>query len=190
VKRQGFSLHNEWQDVRIHQGLASDAPALADFAARVFREAFGADSRPDDLHAHLAATFGTPQQTAELTDPAVVTLLAENRQTLVAYAQVRRHPPPPCVTQARPVELHRFYVDRPAHGKGVARLLMAEVGQAARRLQGRHLWLSTWERNARAIAFYKKIGFKEVGRADFVVGSDRQQDLVMVAEVAATLQAR
>jgi GNAT superfamily N-acetyltransferase len=176
--------------VRIRQGAASDAPALAGFAARVFVEAFGADTRPTDLRAHLAAKFGVVQQAKELTDRAVTTLLAENRQTVVAYAQVRRSTPPACVTHARPVELQRFYVDRPAQGSGVAHWLMAEVFQAAHRFQGRHLWLSTWERNARAVAFYMKVGFREVGRADFLVGTDRQQDRIMVAEVTATIQAK
>jgi ribosomal protein S18 acetylase RimI-like enzyme len=190
VKRQGSPLDDAWQHVRIRQGAASDAPALAGFAARVFIEAFGADTRPTDLRAHLAATFGVMQQARELTDPAVNTLLAEDRQTIVAYAQVRRSTPPACVTHARPIELQRFYVDRPAHGNGVAQWLMAEVFQAAHRFQGRHLWLSTWERNARAMAFYEKVGFTTVGRADFLVGTDRQRDRIMVAEVAAAIQAK
>ncbi len=190
VKRQTCPLEEGWQQVNIRQGLASDATALADFAARVFVEAFGADNRPEDLRTHLAVTFGVPQQTAELADPAVITLLAENRQRLLAYAQVRRNTPPPCVTHDRPIELHRFYVDRPAHGKGVAQRLMAAVHEAAGRFHGRHLWLSTWERNARALAFYKKVGFMDVGRADFFVGTDRQRDRVMVVKVAATIQVK
>jgi ribosomal protein S18 acetylase RimI-like enzyme len=169
------------QPARIRRGVVSDAPTLAAFMARTFAEAFGADNRSEDLQTHLAKSYGVPQQTRELSDPDVITLLVHQGETLVGYAQVRRNPPPPCVTQERTVEVQRFYVDRPAHGTGVAQALMAAAFDAARELGGEHVWLSVWERNPRAIAFYAKMGFVDMGSTVFYVGSDRQADRVMVA---------
>jgi diamine N-acetyltransferase len=165
----------------IRVGVAADASELAVFAARTFTETFGADNRPEDLRAHLSSSFGTAQQTQELLDPTMVTLLVHHDQALVAFAQIRRKSPPPWVVQEQPIELHRFYVDRPAHGKGIAQRLMYAVEEAARSFEGKHLWLSVWERNPRAIAFYKKVGFADVGSTDFYVGPDRQTDRVLVA---------
>jgi ribosomal protein S18 acetylase RimI-like enzyme len=77
------------------------------------------------------------------------------------------------------LELSRFYVDRPWHGRGVAQALMtATVSEAAER-GAPTLWLGVWEQNARGIAFYRKCGFAEVGTQTFVLGSDRQNDRVM-----------
>src|SRR5688572_29266270 len=168
------------QDLLIRRGVLSDATALAELAARTFTDAFASDNRPEDLQAHLASAYGAAQQSAELADPDVVTLLADRGGALIGYAQVRRHTVPACVTQAQPIELQRFYLDRSAHGTGVARELMAAVHEAARELGGRNLWLGVWERNARAIAFYSKMGFTKVGNHSFYVGSDRQTDDVMV----------
>jgi ribosomal protein S18 acetylase RimI-like enzyme len=78
------------------------------------------------------------------------------------------------------VELARFYVDRPWHGRGVARELMDAARAAARNLGGRTFWLGVWEHNPRAIAFYAKCGFRDVGSHKFLVGSDLQTDRVMV----------
>jgi RimJ/RimL family protein N-acetyltransferase len=36
-----------------------------------------------------------------------------------------------------------------------------------------------WERNARALAFYSRWGFTEVGEMRFVLGSDPQRDLLL-----------
>ena len=177
------------EPTRIRRGVVSDAPALAAFAARTFAEAFGADNRPEDMQAHLAKSYGVPQQTRELASPDVITLLAHQGETLVGYAQVRRQAPPPCVTHERPVELQRFYVDRPAHGTGVAQALMSAAHEAARELGGEHMWLSVWERNPRGIAFYKKVGFVDVGSTDFYVGPDRQTDRILVAEVSGQTEA-
>jgi GNAT superfamily N-acetyltransferase len=170
-------------NIHIRTGVEADAPALAAFAARTFEETFGPHNRPEDLHAHLQKAFGITQQTQELLNPNMVTLLAHQGATLVAFAQVQRQDPPPGILIDSTVELHRFYVDHPAHGKGVAQRLMRAVHTVARAFHARNLWLGVWERNARAIAFYKKVGFVDRGSHDFLVGSDRQTDLVLVAPV-------
>ena len=167
----------------IRRGAIADAPALAAFAARTFAETFGAFNAPENLESHLVNAYGSPQQTRELLDSSTVTLLAEDAGTLVAYAQLRNVPPLPCVTQQDAVQLQRFYVDHPAHGRGIAQTLMAAVRDVAREQGGRHLWLTVWEHNPRAIAFYTKCGFVDVGETVFYVGKDRQIDRVLVASV-------
>jgi ribosomal protein S18 acetylase RimI-like enzyme len=158
----------------------ADAAALAAFATRTFTDTYAAHNTEEDLHAYLAGAYGVPQQTRELTDPEMITVLAEGAAGIIGYAQLRRKDLPLCVTHERPVEIYRFYVDRAAHGTGVAARLMGGALAAARDLGGKHAWLGVWERNARAIAFYKKQGFVDVGTQDFLLGSDRQTDRVLV----------
>lgn len=172
----------------IRRGEVRDAAALAAFAARTFTETFAADNRPDDMRAHLAATYGVQQQGTELSDPEVITILAESGGELVAYAQVRRKQAPPSVNHAAPVELHRFYLDHKVHGTGLAATLVEEARSAAIELGGRHLWLGVWERNPRAIAFYRRSGFIDVGSTIYMVGPDRQTDRVMVTALSPTSQ--
>ena len=167
----------------IRHGTVADASALAAFAARTFYQTFAADNTEADMAAYLERTYGLAPQTAELSSPDVTTLLAHRDQLLIAFAQVRRHAPPAVVPDRTAIELRRFYVDRPAHGSGVAQLLMAAVFDATRALGGRHVWLGVWDRNLRAIAFYRKAGFHDVGTQPFVLGSDHQTDRVMLARV-------
>ena len=60
---------------------------------------------------------------------------------------------------------------------------MQAAQASARAMAGKHLWLSVWERNPRAIAFYVKMGFIDVGTTDFYVGSDRQTDRVLITRL-------
>jgi ribosomal protein S18 acetylase RimI-like enzyme len=170
-------------EVQIRRAAPADAAPLAELAARIFVDTFAADTAPDDLAAHLAKAYGERQQSAEIANPELITLVAEAGGALVAYAQVGRFPPPECVTGEDPVEIARFYVDHSWHGRGLARRLMAAARDAARELGGRSLWLGVWERNGRAIAFYEKEGFRGVGTHDFWVGSDCQTDLVMAGPI-------
>ena len=164
----------------IRRGVPADAEALAAFAARTFHETFAADNRPEDMRDYLASAFGIEHQSRELADCGVATLLVHDAGMLVAYAQVRRITPPACVTHERAIQLRRFYVDRPYQGRGIAQPLMSAVHDAVRAFGGRHVWLGVWEHNPRALAFYRKQGFVDVGYEDFHLGSDRQIDRILV----------
>ena len=174
-------------DFALRRGVVADAAALAEFAARTFVDAFGADNRPEDVAAHLAATYSAEQQARELADPDRITLLIESGGAIAAFAQVQRHEPPPCVTGPAPIEILRFYVDRPWHGRGVAQQLMQAAHDAAAELGGATVWLSTWERNPRGRAFYAKSGFMDVGTGYFQVGSDRQTDRILAMPIHGAL---
>lgn len=163
----------------IRRATDADAPRVAEFAHRTFVETFGPDNTDENMAAHVARSFGPAIQLREIQDPDTVTLLAELGQTTAAFAQVRRGPFPPCVAGPSPVQLHRFYVDRPFHGRGIAQSLMRAVDDVGRELGGHTLWLGVWERNPRAIAFYTKCGFVDVGTHLCIVGSDEQTDRVM-----------
>jgi GNAT superfamily N-acetyltransferase len=169
---------------RIRRPEPADAAPLAELAARLFADTFAADNRPEDMAAHLADRFGVRQQSAEIADPGILTFVVEAAAGLIGYTQVRRAPPPDCVTGEAPVELGRFYVDRSWHGRGLAQRLMAVVRDAALALGGRTLWLTVWERNPRAIAFYAKCGFRDVGCQAFRLGADLQTDRVMGVDLA------
>jgi diamine N-acetyltransferase len=69
------------------------------------------------------------------------------------------------------------------HGRGVSRPLMDAAIAEARARGGQRIWLGVWEENPRAIAFYRKCGFIEVGTQDFRLGNDLQRDRVMSMEL-------
>lgn len=167
------------EDVVIRRAADDDAERLAAFARRTFVETFGPENSAEDMAMHVASAFGADIQLAQIRDARMVTLLAELGTTLAGFAQVRQGQWPACVTGDSPVELWRFYVDRPFHGRGIAQTLMRAADQAAEGFGSRTLWLGVWERNPRAIAFYAKCGFVDVGAHAFIFGTEEQTDRVM-----------
>jgi GNAT superfamily N-acetyltransferase len=171
-------------DVRLLTAEPADAERLAELMARTFRETYSSEhsgaSRPADVEAYVAAHFGAARQRAELVDPAMRTILAETDGALAGYAQLRFGAPAPVGGGRRPVELARFYVDRPWHGRGVAAALMSACIAAAGAADP--LWLGVFERNDRARAFYAKWGFVPIGRTTFRMGEDLQHDWVLALD--------
>ena len=43
----------------------------------------------------------------------------------------------------------------------------------------KYIWLGVWEKNEKAIHFYKKNGFYKIGSHSFVMGEDVQTDYIM-----------
>ena len=168
--------------MKIRRANLDDAAALAEIAERTFRDTFAKDNTPEDLEAYVASAYGETLQRRELEDPGSLALLGQSDDgTLIAYTQMRRVRSP-----HGEVEIARFYVDRTYHGQGLAQQLMNAAVDAARELGGTTLWLGVWERNWRAIAFYAKCGFQDVGSKPFLVGSDLQTDRVMARVISSS----
>jgi len=169
---------------QIRHASAADAATLAALAERTFRDTFTEVNTPENMAAHAAASYGIDKQRAEIESDRIRTLLVELDGVVAGYAQLRNGHHPDCVSAENAIELWRFYIDRSGIGRGLAQRLMQAVVVEAAEWNGRALWLGVWEHNPRAIAFYRKCGFVEVGAHVFRLGDDAQTDLIMQRELA------
>jgi ribosomal protein S18 acetylase RimI-like enzyme len=81
------------------------------------------------------------------------------------------------------MELRRIYAVQEFIGKGVGKELMYRSIHEARQRDCDVIWLGVWEKNQRAIDFYKKWGFREVGAHLFALGDEPQNDLLMALDL-------
>ncbi len=163
-------------EVVIRPALLEDAKLLAELGARTFYETFAAMNTPEDMAAYLHGAFSPAKQAQELAEEESFFWIAETEEQAIGYFRLHDTPAPECVRTDHPIELVRLYVCKEWIGTGVGGLLMQTCIQAARKLGGDALWLSVWQKNPRAIAFYKKWGFVKVGKNIFQIGSDLQND--------------
>lgn len=169
--------------ITLRRAIAADAPALSRIAEATFRSTFSAANTAADMDRHCATRFGAHQQGEEIATPSLETWLAMDGDAIAGFAQLRVGVRPRCVAAASACEVQRLYVEARFHGKGVAALLMDACIDVARGHGSTALWLGVWERNPRAIAFYAKCGFVEVGEQVFPLGQDLQRDLVMARPI-------
>jgi diamine N-acetyltransferase len=172
-------------ELSVRRASVTDAEMLARLGARTFRETFGGQNTPENMASYLAKAFNAAVVAREIADPNVTYLVGEIDDCPAAYAMVRSVPAPALVTGPSPLELVRFYVDRQWQGAGIARTLMRACDDEGRRRGARTLWLGVWEKNPRAIRFYEKCGFRDLGSQPFVLGDDVQTDRVMARSIPA-----
>ncbi len=134
------------------------------------------------MAAYLAANFSLDKQLAELEEADTVFLLARMQQELVGYAKLRFKSLlglEPGKAPDQRVEIERLYVRGDWIGTGLGASLIRRVIEEARQKACRSVVLGVWEKNSRAIEFYRRFGFKVIGQHEFMLGADKQTDLIM-----------
>jgi ribosomal protein S18 acetylase RimI-like enzyme len=152
----------------------ADAAAIAEFASRTFCDTFAHLYPPEDLSAFLAKKYGEEIQARELATARYRLALQDG--AIVGYCMMGGLDIE--VDAPNALELHRLYVDGHVKGAGVAKELMRDCLAWARAKGATELYLSVWEDNARAQAFYKRQGFEHVGEHKFMVGNTADRDFI------------
>ena len=148
---------------------------------RVFRTSFC------DTFAHLyeewdlaafLAKFTPEAWRQEFDDPAYAFRVAEVAGEVVGYVKLG-----PLTLPVEPVpgamELRQLYLLKQQHGSGIARQLMDWALDEARRRGAEQLYLTVYKDNHRARRVYERYGFEAVGRYDFMVGEQADEDIIM-----------
>ena len=157
---------------------ATDAAALDAFARAIWNETFAHSASAADIEAYCDTAYGDDGKLRRDLIAGVARFrLALSGEAVVGYAKVN----PPWLPDAEPgaMQLSQLYVAATLHGSGVGRVLMDWTLATARAAGATALLLTVWEENARALAFYRRLGFVQVGTYAFQTGSQIDTDLVM-----------
>jgi len=152
-----------------------DAEPFAAAARQSFTETFAHLYAAQDLAAFLAG-WSADAYRAELEDPRFHFRLAIDSGRIVGFAKLG---PPDLPIEPRAAQLWQLYVLSPWQGSGVAASLM-EWALATSRAAGHPcLHLSVFVDNHRARRFYARYGAVDVGRYDFPVGTQVDEDRIL-----------
>jgi len=174
---------NNHFNINIRPTTLQDNELLAAIGAETFYDSYAADTSPKDLDKYLSASFGPEKQAAELTDPQSRFFIADSGGQVVGFVKVTFRDAPEGVIAQKPLGIAELYTRKPWIGRGVGPRLMMWCLAEARAAGCDLIWLTVWEKNPRAIRFYTKWGFSEVGTEAFLFGEELQRDLVMVRSV-------
>ncbi|WP_447929563.1 N-acetyltransferase family protein [Sphingopyxis fribergensis] len=166
----------------IREAGTDDASALALIGAATFLETFAGILDGDAIVGHCAAQHS---------QAAYLTYFADGGRAWIAEAQPGGAPigfalvgkPDLAAALEGDIELKRIYSLSRFHGSGLGAALMKQVLEAAH--GHRRLLLGVYAQNERALAFYRKQGFADLGRRQFNVGGKLYDDLVLARPLAA-----
>ena len=170
-------------DMVVRRAKRQDAELLVELGKRAFYEAFAEQTAPEDMTAYLQSTFSIEETTTQLNNKESLYLIIELQADSVGYAYLYPTRPPECIKDPKAIQLIRFYLLKKCYGLGVGNTLMQTCLDESYVRGYRSVWLSSWELNGRANAFYKRWHFKVIGRQKFKVGSDVQNDFIFMRKL-------
>jgi GNAT superfamily N-acetyltransferase len=149
--------------VQFRAGAASDAVTIAALATQVFLDTYAADGVRPDLAREAFHVCSTEAFAARLTEPNRKFVLAVRDDAVLGFAEVLCEPTRAPAGHVSGSELVRLYVQPQAQGEGIGRALIIE----AERLAEVALWLTVWDRNVGALAFYSRMGYADIGASTY-----------------------
>ena len=156
-----------------------DALKLSLFAEETFRETFSNYNSVVDMDEYCRRAYSKNIQRNEILDINKYTIICEFNNEIIGYAQINWNSIFENINDKSQAELQRIYIKSTYHGNGVAHELMEFIINTISQKKIKNLWLGVWEMNPRAINYYKKFKFYEVGEHVFLLGNDKQRDIIL-----------
>lgn len=154
--------------------------ALSEISISTFKETFEADNDPIDMALYLNKQLNQDTLKVEYEDPySEFYFLTDSKGDKLGYLKVNKEKSPAEIRDKTAFEIERIYILKQYHGQNLGNILMDKAIEIATQNQANYIWLGVWEKNYRAVAFYKKYGFEVFGDHIFQFGNDAQTDLLM-----------
>lgn len=171
--------------VYIRKAKVTDIHEIVPLAARTFPLACPPDMDRSAIEEFVKTELNEDVFRAWINDENAYVLVAVDGAMLVGYSVCINDELPQDAELDRElptdttVMLSKFYVHPDFHGAGVSKKLMQHLVEQYVTTDRTWLWLGTNAANGRAIGFYERVGFSQIGTREFSVGSTLAQDAVM-----------
>ncbi|MTI23061.1 GNAT family N-acetyltransferase [Fulvivirga sp. RKSG066] len=167
------------ENVSLRQIDQGDLEELQRIGKETFSESFGALNTAADMDKYLNASFSSGQLLTELNDNETDFYFAELENEAVGYLKVNWGKAQTEIIAPNMLEIERIYVLAWYQGMRIGHQLYEKAIEIAKNKGFSKVWLGVWEKNRRAIKFYERLGFKAFDSHDFLLGNDRQTDILM-----------
>lgn len=163
----------------IKRATVEDVDRLQKISRKTFFETYSTLNSDKDMEEYLEKNFSIKTLTMELNNNNSQFYFAELDDRTLGYLKLNFGQSQTDLKDDQAVEIERIYVLKEFQGKEAGQLLYQKAVQIANDLNMDFVWLGVWEKNPRAISFYKKNGFVEFGKHLFKLGNDMQIDFMM-----------
>lgn len=171
------------ESIKIERINSDKVKQLQKIAKQTFFDTFSPYNTEENMEKYLNEGFTIEKLTAELQNKNSEFYFALYEDEIIGYLKVNFGNAQTELQDENSLEIERIYVAKDFHGKKVGQILYNKALEIAENKNLKYLWLGVWEKNVKAIHFYKKNGFTEFDKHIFRFGNEEQTDLMMRKEL-------
>lgn len=168
-------------NITVREATVEDAEVIAELSRETFYETFVVDNSKEDMDKFMNEQFTKEALMAEVGAAGNIFLLAYSGDEVAGYVRLREKD---AESLTNSIEIARLYAASNMIGKGVGKALMKACITTAKSRNKQTIWLGVWEKNQRAINFYKAFGFEKFAEHEFLLGNDLQTDWLMKRQIS------
>ena len=155
--------------IKIVKASIKDAKLLSRISAASFLPAHGHSSPKEDIEHYLAENFNERNFINELNNNKNQYYLIELKDTIVGYSKIIFNEKCDIINTKNITYMSRLYLLKEYYGVGLGKKLLDFNVNLSKENKQKGIWLKVWVENQKAIKFYKKNGFKIIGKSDFKI---------------------
>lgn len=171
------------ENIEIIPAISEDVLQLQSIGRETFSQAFSGINTEENMSKYLNESFSIEQLSGELNNELSQFYFARLNNEVIGYIKLNTGEAQKENQNDNALEIERIYVLQDFYGKKVSQLLYLKAIEVAEEMAVDYVWLGVWEKNFRAIAFYNKNGFVPFDQHVFMLGDDRQLDILMKLEL-------
>ena len=157
----------------------SDAATLLQLSHKTFFDAFLHLNNAADMEAYASTVFTLDRLERELNNTNSDFYFARVDGSIAGYLKLNYNSAQTDLRDPNALEIERIYVLNEFQGRQIGKQLIDFAVQKAIDKELKFVWLGVWEHNTKANSFYQSKGFVQFGRHPFMLGCDKQTDILM-----------
>ena len=156
-----------------------DLQTLREISIETFYETFKEQNSPENMKSYLESAFTLKKLEKELSNTLSQFFFVYIAHEIAGYLKVNISDAQSEEMGEESLEIERIYIRNKFQRHGLGKVLLNKALDVAREYNKKNIWLGVWEKNEKAITFYKKMGFTTIGAHSFFMGDEEQFDLIM-----------
>ncbi|CAH1196444.1 Spermidine/spermine N(1)-acetyltransferase [Paenibacillus auburnensis] len=166
--------------IEVKKCTLADLHNLQKLSYETFNDTFKHQNSPDNMQAYLERAFNLNQLEKELSNRFSQFFFVFLNHELAGYLKVNTNGAQTEEMGEESLEIERIYIKNTFQKHGLGRYMLNKAKEIAIEHQLESIWLGVWDKNENAIAFYKKMGFVQMGAHSFYMGDEEQTDFIMI----------
>ncbi|MDR1029734.1 MAG: GNAT family N-acetyltransferase [Treponema sp.] len=174
------------KDLTIRKCYKNQIIILQNISIKTYYDTFRSFTSEETMKTYLEEAYDIKKLSKEIMAKGSFFYFLYKGSEIIGYIKLNKKPFRSDINDEESLEIERIYIQKEHQGNGYGKYLINHSIKIATRLKKKYIWLGVWERNSKALVFYKKMGFEEFGKYPFRMGDEVQTDLLMNRSVYAS----
>lgn len=167
------------ENIIIGRAEIKDIDKLQNICTTTFTETFSGVNSEENMVTYLKENLSKEKLLSELNNSGSEFYFVTLNNKVVGYLKINFGQAQTEIKDEAGLEIERIYILKEFQRKKLGQLLFEKAMKIARQSGMKYVWLGVWEENKNAINFYKRNGFEAFDQHIFILGKDRQVDIMM-----------